>query len=164
MQIRNLRMGITRPSPPTLAEIEQQREDLLTQADLSSRRPNPKNTPRRKPGAHRAHILVISRTGFPATQRRTRPRVRPPNPKNPPRRKPRAHRAHFLAISRTRISCHAALDEAARAPFSKERRMKFAKATKFHRKSGEPRISCHAALDEAAHAPFSKDHLPTLAG
>jgi hypothetical protein len=29
----------------------------------------------------------------------------------------------------TRISCHAALDEAARAPFSKERRMKFAKAT-----------------------------------
>jgi hypothetical protein len=37
----------------------------------------------------------------------------------------------------TRISCHAALDEAARAPFSKERRMKFAKATKFHRKSGK---------------------------
>src|ERR1700690_2554366 len=37
----------------------------------------------------------------------------------------------------TRISCHAALDEAAGAPFSKERRMKFAKATKFHRKSGE---------------------------
>ena len=36
----------------------------------------------------------------------------------------------------TRISCHAALDEAARAPFNKERRMKFAKATKFHRKSG----------------------------
>ncbi len=36
---------------------------------------------------------------------------------------------------RTRISCHAALDEAARAPFSKERRMKFTKATKFHRKS-----------------------------
>jgi hypothetical protein len=37
----------------------------------------------------------------------------------------------------TRISCHAALDEAARAPFGKERRMKFAKATRFHRKSGE---------------------------
>jgi hypothetical protein len=37
----------------------------------------------------------------------------------------------------TRISCHAALEEAARAPFSKERRIKFAKATKFHRKSGE---------------------------
>ena len=33
--------------------------------------------------------------------------------------------------------CHAAQDEAARAPFGKERRMKFAKATKFHRKSGE---------------------------
>jgi hypothetical protein len=29
-------MGIPRPSPPTLAEIEQQREDLLTQADLPS--------------------------------------------------------------------------------------------------------------------------------
>jgi hypothetical protein len=28
-------------------------------------------------------------------------------------------------------------DEAARAPFSKERGMKFAKAMKFHRKSGE---------------------------
>jgi hypothetical protein len=37
----------------------------------------------------------------------------------------------------TRISCHAALDEAAYAPFSKERRTKFAKATKVHRKSGE---------------------------
>jgi hypothetical protein len=41
------------------------------------------------------------------------------------------------SIALPRISCHAALDEAARAPFSKERRMKFAKATKFHRKSGE---------------------------
>jgi hypothetical protein len=38
---------------------------------------------------------------------------------------------------RTRISCHAALDEAARAPFSKERRMRFTNATNFHRKSGE---------------------------
>jgi hypothetical protein len=28
--------------------------------------------------------------------------------------------------------------------------MKFAEATKFHRKSGEARISCLAALDEAA--------------
>ena len=36
----------------------------------------------------------------------------------------------------TRISCRAALDEAARAPFSKERRMECAKASKFHRKSG----------------------------
>ena len=34
--IRSLGMGITRPSPPTLAEIEQQRDDLLTQADLPS--------------------------------------------------------------------------------------------------------------------------------
>ena len=37
---------------------------------------------------------------------------------------------------RTRISCHAALDKAAYAPFRKERRMKFANAIKFHRKSG----------------------------
>jgi hypothetical protein len=37
MVIRNLRMGVTRPTPPTLAEIEQQRERLLTQADLPSR-------------------------------------------------------------------------------------------------------------------------------
>ena len=53
---------------------------------------------------------------------------------------------HFLAFSRTRISCHAALDEAASAPFRKERRMKFAKATKFHRKSGggAVRNSCPA--------------------
>ena len=29
-------MGTTRPNPPTLAETEQQREDLLTQADLPS--------------------------------------------------------------------------------------------------------------------------------
>ncbi len=38
---------------------------------------------------------------------------------------------------RTRISCHASQDESACAPFSKERRMKFANATNFHRKSGE---------------------------
>ena len=38
---------------------------------------------------------------------------------------------------RTRISCDAALETAACAPFSKERRMKFANATKFNRKSGE---------------------------
>ena len=37
---------------------------------------------------------------------------------------------------RTRISCHAALDAAACAPFRKERRMKSANATNFHRKSG----------------------------
>jgi len=37
---------------------------------------------------------------------------------------------------RTRISCHAALDDAACAPFRKERRMKFTEATNLHRKSG----------------------------
>jgi hypothetical protein len=37
MEIRNLRMGVTRPTPPTLAEIEQQTERQLTQADLPSR-------------------------------------------------------------------------------------------------------------------------------
>jgi hypothetical protein len=37
---------------------------------------------------------------------------------------------------RTRISCHAALEEAAYAPFREERRMKFAEATNLHRKSG----------------------------
>jgi len=47
---------------------------------------------------------------------------------------------HILVISRARISCLGTLDEAEYAPFSKERRMKFAKATKFHRKSGEPRF------------------------
>jgi hypothetical protein len=36
MLIPNLRMGITRPNPPTLAEVEQQREELLTQVDLPS--------------------------------------------------------------------------------------------------------------------------------
>jgi hypothetical protein len=39
-------------------------------------------------------------------------------------------------IIQPRISCNAALDKAAHAPFGEERRMKFAKATKFHRKSG----------------------------
>src|SRR5580698_4572934 len=37
---------------------------------------------------------------------------------------------------RTRISCHAALDKTACAPFRKEGRMKCDNATKFHRKSG----------------------------
>ena len=37
---------------------------------------------------------------------------------------------------RSRSSCHAAPDKAACAPFRKERRMKFANAIKFHRKSG----------------------------
>ncbi len=37
---------------------------------------------------------------------------------------------------RTRISCHAALDKAACAPFRKEGRMKWTNATKVSRKSG----------------------------
>ena len=37
---------------------------------------------------------------------------------------------------RTRISCRAALDKAAYAPFGKEGRMKCTNAIKFHRKSG----------------------------
>jgi hypothetical protein len=37
---------------------------------------------------------------------------------------------------RTRISCHAALDKAACAPFRKEGRMKCINATKVNRKSG----------------------------
>jgi hypothetical protein len=37
---------------------------------------------------------------------------------------------------RTRISCHAALDGAACAPFFKERRMMFVSATDFYRKFG----------------------------
>ena len=37
---------------------------------------------------------------------------------------------------RTRISCHAALDKAACAPFRKDKRMKRNNVTKFHRKSG----------------------------
>src|SRR5271155_4529532 len=38
--------------------------------------------------------------------------------------------------ARTRISCHAALERTACAPFHEERRMKLIEATKFHRKSG----------------------------
>jgi hypothetical protein len=37
---------------------------------------------------------------------------------------------------RTRISCHAALDKTACAPFRKEGRMQCSNATNFHRKSG----------------------------
>jgi hypothetical protein len=37
---------------------------------------------------------------------------------------------------RTRISCHAAMDKAACAPFRKEGRMKCTNATKVNRKSG----------------------------
>jgi hypothetical protein len=42
----------------------------------------------------------------------------------------------FCPPERTRISCHAVLDKAACAPFFKERRMMFANATNFYRKSG----------------------------
>ena len=45
-------------------------------------------------------------------------------------------KSHRLRPERTRISCHAALDKAARAAFIKESRMKFTSATKFNRKSG----------------------------
>jgi hypothetical protein len=51
-----------------------------------------------------------------------------------------------LVIPSTRISCHAALNRTACAPFRKERRVKFASATKFHRKSGEakgPAVRLH---------------------
>src|SRR5271156_898678 len=41
-------------------------------------------------------------------------------------------------IRGTRISCHAALERTVYAPFRKERCTKCAKATKSHRKSGEP--------------------------
>jgi hypothetical protein len=41
-----------------------------------------------------------------------------------------------LSTTLPRISCHAALDKTACAPFLKERRMMFANATKFNRKSG----------------------------
>src|SRR5271155_3318418 len=38
--------------------------------------------------------------------------------------------------ARTRISCHAALERTACAPFHEERRMQLIEATKFYRKSG----------------------------
>jgi hypothetical protein len=49
---------------------------------------------------------------------------------------PRTLRGDVFRPERTRISCHAALDRAACAPFFKERRMMFADATNFYRKSG----------------------------
>ncbi len=42
-----------------------------------------------------------------------------------------------LSSRPNRISCHAAQDRATCAPFSKERRMKFARAAKLNRKSGK---------------------------
>jgi hypothetical protein len=68
------------------------------------------------------------------------------------------------AQSETRISCYAELDEAARALFSKERRMKFAKATTFNRKSGQglgidpeddlPAPACRGSAVGAAMHPY----------
>ena len=60
----------------------------------------------------------------------------------------KSHRSRLTPLchpERTRISCHAAPDTVACAPFSKERRMKFANATKFYRKSGaaEGFVSAH---------------------
>jgi hypothetical protein len=79
---------------------------------------------------------------------RSRRKKRTPNPKNPGRSKPSTLTAHFLAISRSRISCLAALAGAARAPFRKERRMKFTEATKFHRKWG-PRVDPMVTLRDS---------------
>src|ERR1700733_12990640 len=42
----------------------------------------------------------------------------------------------LIAKARTRISCHAAPERTACAPFHEERRMKHTEATRFHRKSG----------------------------
>jgi hypothetical protein len=49
---------------------------------------------------------------------------------------------------RTRISCHAAPERTANAPLRKERRMKIAEATKFHRKSGGAEWRTCGSLDE----------------
>jgi DNA-binding CsgD family transcriptional regulator len=49
----------------------------------------------------------------------------------------RALLSRARARLRDRISCHAALDRAACAPFREERRMKTANATNLDRKSGE---------------------------
>jgi hypothetical protein len=51
-------------------------------------------------------------------------------------RSPWKRRPPLCHPERTRISCHAAPDTVTCAPFSKERRIKFANATKFYRKSG----------------------------
>jgi hypothetical protein len=61
---------------------------------------------------------------------------------------------------RTRISCHAALDTKTCAPFRKERRMKFAKATKFHRKSG---VAEGSAVRLGPHTNASRSHTNTKA-
>ena len=61
---------------------------------------------------------------------------------------------------RTRISCHAAQDTAACAPFSKERRMKFANATKFNRKSGEAEGSAASFPNPSHKAPSAPPAAP----
>ena len=63
---------------------------------------------------------------------------------------------NVFSTERTRISCHAAPDKAARAPFRGERRMKCDNATKFHRKSGEapPLPFCHPERSVQGCAPF----------
>jgi hypothetical protein len=89
----------------------------------------------RKLRAHRAHLLAISREPRTLGRPQRHQELRGTQKNNPATRTYRAYRALFSHFP-DRISCHAALDEAASAPFRKERRMKFAKATKFHRKSG----------------------------
>jgi hypothetical protein len=51
-------------------------------------------------------------------------------------RKHESHPDGYQPAYEIRISCHVALEKAACAPFSEERRVKLAEATKFHRKSG----------------------------
>ena len=88
-------------------------------------------------------------------------------------RSPWERRPSLCHPERTRISCHAAPDTVACAPFSKERRMKFADATKFHRKSGEAEGSAvllppRQALPQQPLSPLSSraypDFLPRRAG
>jgi hypothetical protein len=50
--------------------------------------------------------------------------------------RPLPHHSPPLFVIPTRISCYAALDTTACAPFFKERRMMFANATNINRKSG----------------------------
>jgi hypothetical protein len=64
---------------------------------------------------------------------------------------------HILVISRARISCLGTLDEAEYAPFSKERRMKFAKATSFTENPGNPDFLPRNARRGRACGLFSKE-------
>jgi hypothetical protein len=61
---------------------------------------------------------------------------------------------HPPLVIPTRISCHAALDRAACAPFRRERRMKCVNATNLNRKSGgaQPRdLRCAPAPAQRSH-------------